>query len=89
METSVDCHPFVQLLPTSKFLLIQKECLQTNIALFRDTVMTTDENMTKEDVMETLIAHKQIISNIKTQTWPMHRKLKVRFALHKFNAQFT
>ena len=31
--------------------------------------------------METLKAHKQIIANVKTQTWPMHRKLKVRILL--------
>lgn len=43
-----------------------------------DTQMHSDEGMSKEDVLETLIAHKQIIANIKTQNWPMHRKLKVR-----------
>lgn len=44
----------------------------------RDTILTVDDTMTEEEVMETLKAHKQIIANVKTQTWPMHRKLKVR-----------
>ena len=43
----------------------------------RDTILTMDEPMTEEEVIETLKAHKQIIANVKTQTWPMHRKLKV------------
>ena len=33
--------------------------------------------MTEEEIIETLKAHKQIIANIKTQQWPMHRKLRI------------
>lgn len=40
--------------------------------------------MTEEEVLETLKAHKQIIANVKTQTWPMHRKLKVGAKLFFF-----
>jgi len=45
---------------------------------FSDTAISMgDEPMTEEEIAETIKAHKQIISNMKTQIWPMHRKLKV------------
>lgn len=43
-----------------------------------ETMITIDDSLTEEEIVETLKAHKQIISNIKTQNWPMHRKLKVK-----------
>uniref|UniRef100_T1JR72 Exostosin GT47 domain-containing protein n=1 Tax=Tetranychus urticae TaxID=32264 RepID=T1JR72_TETUR len=42
-----------------------------------ETMITIDDSLTEEEIVETLKAHKQIISNIKTQNWPMHRKLKI------------
>jgi hypothetical protein len=36
-----------------------------------------DEPFTDEEISETIRAHKQIISSMKSQQWPMHRKLKV------------
>lgn len=38
----------------------------------RDTTGDDEDNM-----MSHLMMQKDLISNIKTQTWPMHRKLKV------------
>lgn len=42
-----------------------------------ETMITIDDTLTEEEIVETLKAHKQIIANIKTQNWPMHRKLRV------------
>ena len=36
-----------------------------------------EDHLTEEEVSETIRAHKQIITNMKVQNWPMHRKLKV------------
>ena len=36
-----------------------------------------DEAFTEEEISETIRAHKQIIANMRSQHWPMHRKLKV------------
>ena len=36
-----------------------------------------EEPLTEDEISETIKAHKQIISNMKSQHWPMHRKLKV------------
>lgn len=33
--------------------------------------------MSQEDVIETLKAHKHLITNIKLQNWPMYRKLRI------------
>ena len=89
---SVPLHPQSELLPVplceSAEANRRKECMLTLhsgtwlvipicITRHRDTIVTVDESMTEEEVMETLKAHKQIIANVKTQTWPMHRKLKV------------
>lgn len=46
----------------------------------RSTIITIDEeqaeneNFTEEEIMEN---YRQILSTIKTQTWPMYRKIKV------------
>ncbi|KAI1285949.1 Transmembrane channel-like protein 3 [Halotydeus destructor] len=46
--------------------------------LYTNSDGAMDDNATANvNVIETLVAHKQIISTIKTQTWPMFRKLKV------------
>ncbi|XP_074604739.1 transmembrane channel-like isoform X2 [Brevipalpus obovatus] len=42
-----------------------------------ETMITIDDALTEEEIVETLKAHKQIIANIKTQSWPMHRKLRI------------
>ncbi|XP_054167274.1 transmembrane channel-like protein [Oppia nitens] len=36
-----------------------------------------DDEYTEEQISETIRAHKQIITNMRSQHWPMHRKLKV------------
>ncbi|RWS08508.1 transmembrane channel-like protein 3 [Dinothrombium tinctorium] len=42
-----------------------------------ETIITVEDTLTDEEILETLRAHKQIVANIKTQNWPMHKKLKI------------
>ena len=44
----------------------------------RETAISMgDDAFTEEEISETIRAHKQIIANMRSQHWPMHRKLKV------------
>ncbi|CAG2176665.1 unnamed protein product [Oppiella nova] len=69
------------LLPPDSQILIPKRGSRSgrrgSQAFVETAISMGDDPFTEEEISETIRAHKQIISTMRSQHWPMHRKLKV------------